>query len=94
MTLAQLALVKAWHLDHHATQPLEFHAWDTVLTLWLMGWTGAPGMALLDETWAVVGFVLLMFSPSAYVVARDRLQRKGWLRCDWLHLVRGTQSQA
>ena len=84
MTLAQLAAMKAWHVAHKATQPLEFHTWDGVLTIWLMGWTGAPATALLNEPWAVLLCVLLLFVPQAYLALRRRLHLAGRLRCDWL----------
>ena len=32
MTLQQLHEIKLWHVEHKAEHPLEYHAWDLVLT--------------------------------------------------------------
>lgn len=84
MTLAQLAAMKAWMTAHRARQPVEYHACDAVLTLWLMGWMGAPAFVLLDEPGAVLGCVALFFVPAGYLRWRRRLHAHGRLRCDWL----------
>ena len=42
MTLRQMSQLKRWHVDHREHAPLEYHAWDGVLTLWLLGWMGVP----------------------------------------------------
>ena len=88
MTLRQMSSLKRWHLAHRERSPLEYHAWDTMLTLWLIGWMGVPPALLLHWTWAVALCVLLYFAPPAYVRLRARLHRSGRLRCDWLPAVR------
>jgi hypothetical protein len=87
MTFAQLTAMKAWLTAHRRQQPIEYHACDLVLTLWLMGWMGAPAMVLLDQPWGVLACVALFFAPSRYVALRHRLHRRGRLRCDWLVAV-------
>jgi len=84
MTVHQLAILKQWHVAHRRRCPLEFHAWDAMLTLWLLGWMGAAPALLLHEGYGVVLCCLLYFSPGAYVRLRRHLHRKGRLRCDWL----------
>lgn len=87
MTLAQLAAMKAWMTAHRARQPVEYHACDAVLTLWLMGWMGAPAFLMLDEPWAVLACVGLFFAPPGYLRLRRRLHGQQRLRCDWLEAV-------
>lgn len=38
LTLAKLQRIKRWQLAHKQAHPLEYQAWDAVLTLWVMGW--------------------------------------------------------
>jgi hypothetical protein len=88
MTLNQLVVLKQWHLAHRQERPVEFHAWEAVLTLWLFGWLAAPAALLL---WRLPGLVLciaLMLAPRAYVELRRDLHRRRRLRCDWLYAVR------
>ncbi len=40
MTLNELQRIKQWHVHHRQDHPLEYHLWDAMLTLWLMGWVG------------------------------------------------------
>jgi hypothetical protein len=87
MTFAQLTAMKAWTVAHRAGRPIEYHACDAVLTLWLMGWMGAPAFIMLDEPWAVVACVGLFFAPSVYLRLRRSLHLKQRLRCDWLEVV-------
>ena len=42
MTLDQFHDLKLWHQRHLREHPVEKHVWDVVLTLWLIGWVGAP----------------------------------------------------
>lgn len=37
MTLTELHRIKLWHVAHRRDRPLEYHLWDAILTLWLMG---------------------------------------------------------
>lgn len=87
MTLAQLTMMKAWMVDHRWEAPLEYHTFDAVLTLWLMGWAGVPAGVLLDAGWALMACVALFFTPRAYLALRRRLHEGRRLRCDWLHLT-------
>ena len=40
MTLNELQRIKQWHVAHKVDHPLEYHLWDLVLTLWVLGWVG------------------------------------------------------
>ena len=40
MTLNELQRIKQWHVAHKADHPLEYHLWDLVLTVWMLGWVG------------------------------------------------------
>jgi hypothetical protein len=88
MTLKQLTFVKRWHVLHGRTRPVEFHTWDAVLTLWLMGWLGVPAELILWQVYGLLVCGALLFVPSAYVGLRRRLHRSGRLRCDWLEAAR------
>ena len=83
MTLSQFQALKLWHA-HHRGHPLEKGAWDTVLTLWMMGWVGLPAALLLGIGWAQVACLAALFLPGGYVSWRARLHRRGRLRCDWI----------
>jgi hypothetical protein len=87
VTFAQLTAMKAWMNAHRHGQPIEYHACDAVLTLWLMGWMGAPAFIVLDDPWAVLGCVALFFAPPGYLRLRRRLHERHRLRCDWLDTV-------
>ena len=84
MKVDQLASVKRWQVQHRRQSPLEYHAWDAVLTLWLLGWVGLAPAAVLHWSWLVAACAPLAFAPSLYVACRRRLHRSGRLRCDWL----------
>jgi hypothetical protein len=88
MTLQQLAVVKRWHVLHRRDRPVEFHTWDTVLTLWLLGWLGIPAELILWQLYGLAACAGLLFAPGAYVALRRRLHRSGRLRCDWLEAAR------
>ena len=59
-----------------------------MLTLWLMGWIGAPTAFLIDSGWAEASCLSVFFLPSAYVALRRRLHRLHKLRCDWISALR------
>lgn len=84
MTLQQLHAVKLWHVSHKHDCPLEYHAWDTVLTSWLVGWMGEPAALLLWWPEVAVACALLFLAPTVYVAVRRSLHQRGRLRCDWL----------
>jgi hypothetical protein len=88
MTLDQFQDLKLWHQRHLRERPLEKHAWDIVLTLWMMGWVGGPTAFLIHIRWAVLVCLALLFLPSAYVGLRRHLHRLRLLRCDWIVALR------
>ena len=88
MTLDQFQELKIWHQRHVREQPLEKHAWDIVVTLWMMGWVGGPTAFLIHVRWAVLVCMALLFLPNAYVDLRRRLHRLRLLRCDWIIALR------
>lgn len=94
MNLSQLSAMKAWMVTHRRAQPVEYHTWDAVLTLWLMGWMGAPAFIVLDDLWAELACVALFFVPRAYLRLRRRLHDRRRLRCDWLEVVQPPSSPA
>ena len=84
MSLHQIVSVRRWHLLHRDRHPLEFHLWDLMLTLWIMGWVAMPVSLVLGFP---VGAALALFgivSPGAYVALRRHLHGRQQLRCDWL----------
>ena len=94
MTLQQLQDIKLWHLAHKPDHPLEYHAWDGVLTAWMCGWMGEPAALIL--WWPSLAFVcaLLFVTPSLYVALRRSLHRRGRVRCDWLATLEKTPPAA
>ena len=88
MNLDQFHDLKLWHQRHVHEQPLEKHAWDLVLTFWLVGWVGAPAAFFIHVGWALLLCGGLVFLPSAYVAVRRLLDRTGLLRCDWIPALR------
>ena len=88
MKLDQLQDLKVWHQRHWRHQPLEKHAWDVVLTLWLAGCVGLPSALLTHAPWGSAVCGALLFLPGGYVRLRTRLHRAGLLRCDWIAALR------
>lgn len=84
MTLHQMSLLKRWHVAHRDQAPMEYHAWDAMLTLWLLGWMGIAPAMVLHWIWALPLCGLLFQAPPLYVRLRRRLHQRGALRCDWL----------
>ncbi|MBX3622138.1 MAG: hypothetical protein KF891_19400 [Rhizobacter sp.] len=84
MTLQQLHAIKLWHVAHKPECPIEYHAWDGVLTAWLFGFMGEPAALILSWRGMAIACVLLFLAPTFYVAARRSLHRRGVLRCDWL----------
>jgi hypothetical protein len=83
LTLKDLQRIKQWHVDHREDNPLEYHLWDTVLTLWLMAWIGWMPALLLDANWALPLCPLGLVLPQLYVQLRSRAHDRQRLRCDW-----------
>jgi hypothetical protein len=84
MKLAELQRIKQWHVAHRAEHPLEYHLWDAMLTLWVMGWVGWLPAYAFEQFWSMPLCVLAMAAPSMYVAWRSRAHRAHKLRCDWL----------
>lgn len=84
MTLDQLQSIKRWHVAHRHDHPVEYHLWDTMLTLWVMGWVGWLPTYALDTWWAMPLCALAMAAPSLYVSWRMWAHRTRRLRCDWI----------
>ncbi len=84
MTLDQIHALKRWHCRHAGDRPLEGHAWNGVLTLWMMGWTGAPVAWLVGQDGLAIAGLALLALPGLYVGARRWLHRRRLLRCDWI----------
>ena len=88
MSLDQLQALKVWHQRHWREHPVERLTWDAVLTLWLMGWVGMPAALLAGHSHTAMAAFVLLFLPAAYAALRQRLHRRGRLRCDWLTSLR------
>lgn len=84
MQLAELQRIKQWQVDHRESHPLEYHLWDAVLTVWLMGWVGWLPALAFGALWATPLCVAGMLAPGLYEAWRLRLHRSRRLRCDWL----------
>jgi hypothetical protein len=88
MTLQQYHSLKVWHRRHWRNHPVEKNLWETILTLWVIGGVGLPTALLLDEPWAAVTCLVLLFVPGRYVALRTRLHYSGRIRCDWITALR------
>lgn len=88
MTLNDLQRIKQWHVAHRGDHPVEYHLWDTLLTLWLMGWVGWLPAFALDAIWITPFCLLGMSAPTLYVLWRGKAHRARKLRCDWYATLR------
>ena len=88
MTLHQLSALKRWHVAHRRDRPVEYHTWDTVLTLWVVGFVGIPAEMLASQPLGVAACGLAVFVPTLYVRTRLRLHHLRRLRCDWEYVLR------
>ncbi|RYF49795.1 MAG: hypothetical protein EOO27_32945 [Comamonadaceae bacterium] len=89
MTLRELQRIKQWHVAHRADHPVEYHLWDVVLTLWIMGWVGWLPACAFDEAWAVPLCFAAILVPNLYAGWRARAHRLHKLRCDWIGVRSG-----
>jgi len=87
MTLHQLHALRVWH-QGHGRHPVEKNVWDTVLTVWLLGWVGAPTAFLVHAGWAEAACLSVLFLPNLYVALRRWLHRRRLLRCEWITALR------
>jgi hypothetical protein len=94
MTVKQLSAVKRWLAARRREQPMEYHMWDVVLTLWLLGWMGMPAEFVLGHLYGLAACAALLFAPNAYVKLRRRLHARGRVRCDWLPVTSATDRPA
>jgi hypothetical protein len=88
MDLALLQRIKQWHVNHRHDHPVEYHMWDAMLTLWLMGWIGWLPTFALDAVWAAPLCVVGIAAPTLYIAWRVRAHQRHKLRCDWVNTVR------
>ena len=88
MKLQQFQELRVWHLRQGHRHPIEKNLWDAVLTVWLLGWVGAPTAFLLHAGWAEVACLSVLFLPGGYVGMRRWLHNKHRLRCDWIVALR------
>ena len=84
MTLDELQRIKQWHVAHREDHPVEYHLWDAMLTLWVMGWVGWLPAFAFDALWVTPLCVAATLAPTAYVAWRLSAHRRHKLRCDWL----------
>ena len=88
MTLQQFHELKVCHSRLGRRHPVEKSLWDAVLTLWMLGWAGAPTAFLLHLGWAELACFSVLFLPGLYVALRRWLHNKRRLRCDWIVALR------
>jgi hypothetical protein len=84
MDLDTLQRIKRWTVSHQKDHPVEYHAWDAMLTVWLMGWVGWIPAFTFEALWAAPLLALAMSAPALYVHWRAKAHRARRLRCDWL----------
>ena len=84
MSLDQLQELRLWHLRQGHRHRAEKWLWDAVLTVWLIGWVGAPTAFMLHVGWAEGACLSVLFLPGGYVALRRWLHNKRRLRCDWI----------
>lgn len=87
VTLAQFKRIKLWRESHHASHPIERQLWETILTLWMMGWVGWIPAFGCGAAWVYPLCLLGILSPRIYVYWRAKAHQAGLLRCEWLHLL-------
>ena len=85
MTLDDLQRIKKWHIAHRHTHPVEYEAWDAMLTLWVVGCVGWIPTCALAVIWGLPLCAVAMAAPSLYVAWRLKAHRRGRLRCDWMY---------
>ncbi len=93
MTLDELPRIKQSHVAHKADHPLDYHLWDLVLTVWLLGWVGWFPICAFCEPCAAPVCLIGIFVPSLYVAWRTRAHLRHTLRSDLnVHLDAGCAS--
>ena len=74
MKLSQLTHIKRWQVAHRGDHPIEYHAWDVVLTCWMMGCVSTP-LVLLLWPWALplsLGLCVAVGCACGYAGLPDR----------------------
>ena len=84
MKMQQFQELKLWHQRQGRRHPVEKALWDAVLTVWLLGWVGAPTAFLVHSGGAELACLSVLFLPRLYVTLRRWLHNKRRLRCDWI----------
>ena len=84
MSLNELQRIKKWHVAHRVERPVEYHLWDAMLTLWMMGWVGWLPAYALGHLALLPLCVLAVASPGLYAAWRMKAHRAQRLRCDWV----------
>lgn len=88
MTLDEIHRIKMWHVAHRRDHPVEYHLWDGILTIWLMGWVGWLPALAFGAVWAAPLLIAGNMAPSLYVAWRMRAHQRHRLRCDWARAAR------
>jgi hypothetical protein len=86
MSLDELQRIKRWHVAHQREHPLEYHLWDAMLTLWMIGWVGWIPAFTFGALWAAPLLAAAMSAPTMYVTWRFKAHQAQRLRCDWLRV--------
>ncbi len=84
LSLRELQRIKRWQVAHRHDHPLEYHLWDTALTLWVVGAIGVLPLTWMVGWWAAPLCAAAFWCPTAYVNCRAKAHAHRWLRCDWL----------
>ncbi|MES3003594.1 MAG: hypothetical protein V4787_23070 [Pseudomonadota bacterium] len=84
MTLDELQRIKKWHVAHRNDHPVEYHLWDMMLTLWVMGWVGWVPAFAIHALWLIPLCFLAVSAPGLYVSWRSSAHRARKVRCDWI----------
>ena len=88
LRLSDLQKIRRWMVANKARQPIEYHCWDAVMTLCVMGAIGwLPALILGHGWWALPLCALAFWAPTLYARRRARAHAAGRLRCDWLHAL-------
>jgi hypothetical protein len=84
MQISELQRIKQWHVAHRREHPVEYHLWDLMLTLWVMGWVGWLPVFAFGAIWAAPLCLAAISAPTLYVAWRERAHSRQRVRCDWL----------
>lgn len=85
MKLDEMQRIRKWHVAHRTEHPVEYHLWDAMLTLWMMGWVGWLPAVACGAWWGMPLCVLAVAAPGLYVTWRLKAHCERRLRCDWLN---------